>query len=138
MKTLYEANDGELFEDKEACLEHERAISRPFIYIAGNITKIVRKRNIDETGIHYPVSELIVAETYGFGSRQATQFYHVPINPYIAPRFKGCFQKGAPIHVSGQVVAKTRLVNNMPVADLTIINAGIEMCKPRKRVKKGA
>jgi len=137
MKTLYQAKDGELFEDKDACLEHEQAISRPLICVDGNISKIIRKRIVDETGIHYPVSEIVVAEIDGFGSNQATHFFHVPINPYVAHKYNGCFKKGSYIHVSGQVVAKTKRMNNTLVVDLVIVNTSIAMRKPSKRTKKG-
>ena len=127
MKTLYQAEDGRLFEDPRECLYHEAHMGFP-VSVTGNITKIIKKRVVDGTGIHYLIKTIWVAENDG---HEVTRFYNIPVSQLCAYQMKGRVGKGSAVVVTGYLI--TQFLKGNP--EFVINSAQFELCSRKKHKK---
>lgn len=94
--TKFIAEDGTVFDTEEECLIHENGFH---VILFGNISKVKRKKFVNEQGVHYPIRIITAAVPYG---TKATEFIQLEFDEYEGQHLNGHgLRKGVAIGIQG-------------------------------------
>ena len=111
------------------------------VCFVGNISKLKRRKVVDETGIHYPIKEMTVAVEDGFGLDMMTAFYSVRLTDDQTKYLKAMkAHKGSVISITGKTRIERYQTKEYVHYRLWLENANFTVVKaiPKRKEKKSA